>query len=116
MKPKKGAAKVNISMPKELFDYLKKEVEEHNAKPENLHCPTDFSKMVQKAIWAMMAEERATVLPGQAMPDRIILNNDSGKAPAHPRLGAEITNPRKTSDGGSKTAGIRYQAKPRGRS
>jgi hypothetical protein len=104
MKPKKGAAKVNISMPKELFDYLKKEVEEHNAKPENLHCPTDFSKMVQKAIWAMMAEERATVLPGQAMPDRIILNNDSGNAPAQPHSGRNIIEPSETSVGGYSTA------------
>jgi hypothetical protein len=58
MKTKTGASKVNISMPKELHDYLKKMVEEHNAKPENAYCPTDFSKMVQKAIRSMMEEDR----------------------------------------------------------
>ncbi len=45
-------------MPKELFDYLKEVVEEHNAKRENAYCPTDFSKMVQKAIRAMMEADR----------------------------------------------------------
>jgi hypothetical protein len=58
MKTKTGASKVNISMPKELHDYLKKMVEEHNAKSENAYCPTDFSKMVQKAIRTMMEEDR----------------------------------------------------------
>jgi len=58
MKTKTGASKVNISMPKELHDYLKKMVEEHNAKSENAYCPTDFSKMVQKAIRSMMEEDR----------------------------------------------------------
>jgi hypothetical protein len=68
MKTKTGASKVNISMPKELHDYLKKMVEEHNAKPENAYCPTDFSKMVQKAIRTMMEEDRKSKM-GQAMPD-----------------------------------------------
>ena len=58
MKTKSGSSKVNISMPKELFDYLKKLVDEHNAKPENAYCPTDFSKMVQKSIRAMMEADR----------------------------------------------------------
>jgi len=58
MKTKTGASKVNISMPKELYDYLKKMVDDHNAKPENAHCPTDFSKMVQKAIRGIMQEDR----------------------------------------------------------
>lgn len=58
MKTKTGASKVNISMPKDLFDYLKKCVEEHNAKPENAYGPTDFSKMVQKAVREMMEREK----------------------------------------------------------
>jgi hypothetical protein len=49
--------KVNISMPRELYDYLKKIVDDHNAKPENAYCPTDFSKMVQKAIRLMKDEK-----------------------------------------------------------
>jgi hypothetical protein len=71
MKTKTGASKVNISMPKELHDYLKKMVEEHNAKPENAYCPTDFSKMVQKAIRTMMEEDRKSTNqphPGNATP------------------------------------------------
>lgn len=60
MKKKTGASKVNISMPKELFDYLKNLVEEHNAKPENAYCPTDFSKMVQKAIREMIERDIET--------------------------------------------------------
>jgi hypothetical protein len=69
MKTKTGASKVNISMPKELYDYLKKMVAEHNAKPENAYCPTDRSKMVQKAIRTMIDEDRKSKIFGQAMPD-----------------------------------------------
>ena len=57
MKTKTGASKVNVSMPKDLFDYLKKCVEEHNARPENAYGPTDFSKMVQKAVREMMKHD-----------------------------------------------------------
>jgi hypothetical protein len=66
MKTKSGSSKVNISMPKELFDYLKKLVDEHNAKPENAYCPTDFSKMVQKSIRAMMEADRKEFEEGKA--------------------------------------------------
>jgi len=59
MKTKTGASKVNISMPKELYDYLKKMVKDHNSKPENAYCPTDFSKMVQKAIREMIEREKS---------------------------------------------------------
>ena len=74
MKTKNGSSKVNISMPKELFDYLKKLVDEHNAKPENAYCPTDFSKMVQKSIRAMMQADQKAF--GQPTPDII----EEGKA------------------------------------
>ena len=56
-------------MPKELYDYLEKMVAEHNAKPENAYCPTDRSKMVQKAIRTMIDEDRKSKIFGQAMPD-----------------------------------------------
>lgn len=68
MKTKTGSSKVNISMPKELFDYLKEVVEKHNAKRENAYCPTDFSKMVQKAIRAMMEADRKGTEEGKAKP------------------------------------------------
>ena len=48
-------------MPKDLFDYLKRRVEEHNAKPENIYRPTDFSKMVQKAVHEMMEHDRSSL-------------------------------------------------------
>ena len=101
MKTKTGAAKVNISMPKELYDYLKKMVDEHNAKPENQYCPTDFSKMVQKAIREMMNQDarRSTPMLGQAMPD---LNEKPLKHT--PVAGPEILIPHKQFAGGSSTA------------
>jgi hypothetical protein len=107
MKTKTGASKVNISMPKELHDYLKKMVEDHNAKPENQYCPTDFSKMVQKAIRQMMAEDRKSKT-GQAMPDlpRWTLN-EPGNPPPQDNL---IRPSTETSAGGSSTPQpVRYQ-------
>jgi len=111
MKTKTGASKVNISMPKELHDYLKKMVEDHNAKPENQYCPTDFSKMVQKAIRQMMAEDArraASPMHGQAMPDlpRWTLN-EPGNTPPQDNL---IRPSTETSAGGSSTPKTtRYQ-------
>jgi hypothetical protein len=107
MKTKTGASKVNISMPKELHDYLKKMVEEHNAKPENAYCPTDFSKMVQKAIRTMMEEDRKSKT-GQAMPDhaRWMMNE-----PGNPMPQDNLIRPSaETSAGGPSTPKtIRYQ-------
>jgi hypothetical protein len=107
MKTKTGASKVNISMPKELHDYLKKMVEEHNAKPENAFCPTDFSKMVQKAIRTMMEEDRRSKT-GQAMPDHPRwMMNEPGNATPQDNLIRPFTE---TSGGGSSTPETaRYQ-------
>ena len=100
MKTKTGASKVNISMPKELHDYLKKMVEEHNAKPENAYCPTDFSKMVQKAIRSMMEEDRKSKM-GQAMPDSPHwMMNEPGNSTPQDNL---IRPSTETSGGGSST-------------
>jgi hypothetical protein len=107
MKTKTGASKVNISMPKELHDYLKKMVEEHNAKSENAYCPTDFSKMVQKAIRTMMEEDRKSKM-GQAMPDHPSwMMNEPGNATPQGKL---IRPSTETSGGGSSTPKTaRYQ-------
>jgi hypothetical protein len=107
MKTKTGSEKVNISMPKELYDYLKKMVDEHNAKPENAYCPTDFSKMVQKAIRTMMEEDRKSKILGQAMPDMpsYRLNEDP-----HTPQNTLIRPSTETLDGGLSTATTaRYQ-------
>jgi hypothetical protein len=107
MKTKTGASKVNISMPKELYDYLEKMVAEHNAKPENAYCPTDRSKMVQKAIRTMIDEDRKSKIFGQAMPDMpsYRLNED----PPTPQ-DTLIRPSTETSDGGPLTATTaRYQ-------
>ena len=101
MKTKTGASKVNISMPKELYDYLEKMVAEHNAKPENAYCPTDRSKMVQKAIRTMIDEDRKSKIFGQAMPDMpsYRLNEDP-----HTPQNTLIRPSTETLDGGSSTA------------
>jgi glycerate-2-kinase len=115
MKKSEKFARITITLPPDVAQWVKEKEQALNNRDRRLR--TSVSAIIADAVEEMKArEEQAAIIPGQAMPDRIILNNDSGKAPAHPRLGAEITNPRKTSDGGSKTAGIRYQAKPRGRS
>jgi len=82
MKPKTGASKINISMPRELFEYLEKAEQEHNANPANLHCPTDRSKLIQKAIRDMMEQDMksSTAKRGQAMPD-YALNDDPIQPP-----------------------------------
>ena len=93
MKTKTGASKVNISMPKELHDYLKKMVEEHNAKPENAYCPTDFSKMVQKAIRSMMQEDRNSTNqphPGNSTPQNNLIR------PSTENSGGGSSNPKTT--------------------
>lgn len=107
MKTKTGASKVNISMPKELHDYLKKMVEDHNAQPENQYCPTDFSKMVQKAIRTMMEEDRKSKT-GQAMPDspRWMMNQPGNSTPQDNLIRPST----ETSGGGSSTPKTtRYQ-------
>ena len=73
MKTKTGASKVNVSMPKDLFDYLKKCVEEHNARPENAYGPTDFSKMVQKAVREMMKHERKNLPAKRPKSNRVLV-------------------------------------------
>ncbi len=94
-------------MPKDLFDYLKKMVEEHNANPENAYCPTDFSKMVQKAIRTMMEADRSSN-SGQAMPD---LPCKMGNVAAHPRTGPKVVRPDEQSVGGSSTATTSHSQK-----
>ena len=85
MKTKTGASKVNVSMPKDLFDYVKRCVEEHNAKPENIYRPTDFSKMIQKAVHEMMeCEESAQKKPDKTSKDAPIIQPEdhSGGGPS----------------------------------
>ena len=109
MKTKTGSSKVNVSMPAELHAYIKKRVEKHNAKPENQYCPTDFSKMVQKAIREMMDEDarRTTAHAGQAMPDARWILNEPGK---HSPQSNVIQPSSETSAGGSSTPPItRYR-------
>jgi hypothetical protein len=97
MKTKTGASKVNVSMPKDLFDYLKKCVEEHNARPENAYGPTDFSKMVQKAVREMMKHERKEN-------SEISAQKSSSKASkVQPRVGVVIEPGLETSATGSST-------------
>lgn len=98
MKTKTGASKVNVSMPKDLFDYLKKCVEEHNARPENAYGPTDFSKMVQKAVREMMKHERKE--NSEISPQK----SSSKASNVSPDVDAKMVRPYKRSAGGSSTA------------
>ena len=97
MKPKSGASKVNVSMPKDLFDYLKRRVEEHNAKPENIYRPTDFSKMVQKAVHEMMEHDRSGL-------QNSVQKSSSKASNVSPDVDAKMVRPYKRSVGGSSTA------------
>ena len=94
MKTKTGASKVNVSMPKDLFDYVKRCVEEHNAKPENIYRPTDFSKMVQKAVHEMMQHDRSLKVG----------DTKQGKAATPERAGAKMEKLSENLDCGPSTA------------
>ena len=94
-------------MPKELYDYLKKMVADHNAKPENAYCPTDFSKMVQKAIREMIEEDRKSAIIGQAMPDM-----PPSRISQDPHKPQNLIRPSyETLDGGSSTATTAHSQK-----
>ena len=99
MKTKQGVKKVNISMPRELYDYIERAVEIHNADPANTHCPTDRSKMIQKAIREMQEDQRRS---GQAMPD-CILNDPTPPLPHHGGSARIVVPSSETSGGGSST-------------
>lgn len=98
MKRKKPAAKYNISMPIELAEYLLQAEFEHNTNPANQHCPTDRSKLIQKAIRQMMlADQASTQHPrGQAMPDSML--NETNPTP--PQDSARIVDPTSSGSGG----------------
>lgn len=96
MKRKKPAAKYNISMPIELAEYLQQAELEHNTNPANQHCPTDRSKLIQKAIRQMMLADQATQPRGQAMPDYMLNDTD----PTLPQDSARIVDPTSSASGG----------------
>ena len=103
--------KVSVSLPPEVHEWLKSEAARRT---KTFGESWTASRVLQEALREYRTRQSAGTILGQAMPDRIHLNEDFTKA--QPHSGPVITNPRKTSAGGSKTRDVRYQAKSRGRS
>jgi hypothetical protein len=103
--------KVSVSLPPEVHDWLKSEADRRTQK---FGESWTASRVLQEALREYRARQSAGAAPGQAMPDRIHLNEDF--VAAQPHSGPVITNPRKTSAGGSKTQATRYPTKRQAKS
>jgi hypothetical protein len=103
--------KVSVSLPPEVHEWLKSEAARRTKK---FGESWTASRVLQEALREYRARQAASATLGQAMPDRIHLNEDFTKA--QPHSGPVIVKPHKASGGGSKTREVRYQSKSRGRS
>jgi hypothetical protein len=103
MKKNEKFARITITLPPDVAQWVKEKEQALNNRDRRLR--TSVSAIIADAVEEMKArEEQAAIIPGQAMPDRIILNNDSGKTPAQPHSGRNIIEPSETSVGGYSTA------------
>jgi hypothetical protein len=103
MKKSEKFARITITLPPDVAQWVKEKEQALNNRDRRLR--TSVSAIIADAVEEMKArEEQAAIIPGQAMPDRIILNNDSGNAPAQPHSGRNIIEPSETSVGGYSTA------------
>jgi len=97
--------KLNITLPLEVYAWCRqKQKEEQRRSP---YATVRLSPIIAKAVQEMMERE---------LKRTAALNETEGNADSQPHSGGNVTNPRKTSAGGSKTRDVRYQAKRRGRS
>ncbi len=103
--------KVSVSLPPEVHDWLKSEADRRTQK---FGESWTASRVLQEALREYRARQSASATPGQAMPDRIYLNEDF--VAAQPHSEPVITNPRKTSAGGSKIQPTRYPTKRQAKS
>jgi hypothetical protein len=91
----KTHAKLNISLPIELHGWcVQKQKEEQRRSPL---AQVRLSRIIAKAVRDMMEEEIKRTRS---------LNENKGKTESQPQSGGNVTNPRKTSVGGSKTPNI----------
>jgi hypothetical protein len=81
--------KISVSLHIDLLSYIDLCVANHNNDPQNRYCPTDRSKMIQKAIVFLVEKE-----------------TNQGKPPAKGSAGIVVL-PSENSAGGSSTARIK---------
>jgi hypothetical protein len=111
MKAQEKYSRITITLPPDLAQWVKSKEADLNAKDRRMR--TSVSAIIADAVEEMKKREE-TNAPGQAMPDRIYLNEDF--VAAQPHSGPVITNPRKTSAGGSKIQPTRYPTKRQAKS
>ena len=101
MKTKPNFEKASVSLPTEVHEWLKAEAQRRT---ELYGESWSVSRIVQEALREYRTRANAGAVIGQAMPDRVGLNETSGNVPAPPHSrGSVIVEPSETSVGGSLT-------------
>lgn len=98
--------KVSVSLPPEVHAWLKKEAQQRTLKYGEKWTA---SRIIQESLREYRSRLTASTITGQAMPDRLILNEDNP-----PQSGDVVIRPA-TSAGGSSTAPTNYREKRPGK-
>ena len=102
--------KVSVSLPPEVHEWLKSEATRRTKK---FGESWTASRVLQEALREYRSRHIVTATLGQAMPDRISLNEDFSDPQPSP---GDIVQPHKASAGGSKIAKTRYPTKRQAKS